>query len=64
VSKQNNKKFSSGVNDSGGAPGAAITSANLQIKKILTALMGYSEAKGKLVHENNPKSKLSWHCPF
>jgi hypothetical protein len=28
------------------------------------ALMGYSEAWGKLIHEKNLKSKISWHCPF
>ncbi len=32
-------------------------------KKIETALMVYSGAWGKLIHENQ-KSKISWHCPF
>ncbi len=26
--------------------------------------MGYSGAGGKLIHEKNLKSKISWHCPF
>ncbi len=26
--------------------------------------MGYSVAEGKLIHEKNQKSKISWHCPF
>jgi hypothetical protein len=26
--------------------------------------MVYSEAWGKLIHEKNLKSKISWHCPF
>jgi hypothetical protein len=25
--------------------------------------MGYSGAGGKLIHEKNQKSKISWHCP-
>ncbi len=34
-------------------------------KKIETALIGYSGAWGKLIHEKkNPTSKISWHCPF
>ena len=28
------------------------------------ALMGYSGAWEKLIHEKNLKSKISWHCPF
>jgi hypothetical protein len=28
------------------------------------ALIGYSEAWGKLVHEKYLLSKISWHCPF
>ncbi len=28
------------------------------------ALKGYSRACGKLLYENNLKSKLSWQCPF
>ncbi len=26
--------------------------------------MLYSGALGKLIHEKNQKSKISWHCPF
>ncbi len=26
--------------------------------------MIYSGAWGKLIHEKNQKSKISWHCPF
>ncbi len=26
--------------------------------------MVYSGAWGKLIHEKNQKSKLSWHCPL
>ncbi len=26
--------------------------------------MAYSGAWGKLIHEKNQKSKISWHCPF
>jgi hypothetical protein len=26
--------------------------------------MEYSRAWGKLIHEKNLKSKISWHCPF
>ncbi len=26
--------------------------------------MRYSGAGGKLIHEKNPKQKISWHCPF
>jgi hypothetical protein len=33
-------------------------------KKIETALMVYSGAWGKLIHEKNQKSKISWHFPF
>ncbi len=33
-------------------------------KKFETILMGYSGAGGKLIHEKNLKSKISWHCPF
>jgi hypothetical protein len=29
-----------------------------------TALMVYSGVWGKLNHEKNQKSKISWHCPF
>jgi hypothetical protein len=27
-------------------------------------LKGYSGTWGKLIHEKNLKSKISWHCPF
>jgi hypothetical protein len=33
-------------------------------KKFETALLVYSGAWGKLIHEKNQKSKISWHCPF
>ncbi len=33
-------------------------------KKFETTLMVYSGAWGKLIHEKNQKSKISWHCPF
>ncbi len=33
-------------------------------KKFETALMVYSGAGGKLSHEKNQKSKISWHCPL
>jgi hypothetical protein len=33
-------------------------------KKLETALIVYSGAWGKLIHEKNRKSKISWHCPF
>ncbi len=33
-------------------------------KKFETALMMYSGAWGKQIHEKNQKSKISWHCPF
>ncbi len=26
--------------------------------------MIYSDAWGKMIHEKNQKSKISWHCPF
>jgi hypothetical protein len=26
--------------------------------------MVYSRAWEKLIHEKNPKQKISWHCPF
>ncbi len=32
-------------------------------KKIRNGLMVYSGAWGKLIHEKNLKSKISWHCP-
>ncbi len=33
-------------------------------KKFETALLVYSGAWGKLIHEKKQKSKISWHCPF
>ncbi len=33
-------------------------------KKFETTLIVYSGAWGKLIHEKNQKSKISWHCPF
>jgi hypothetical protein len=33
-------------------------------KKFETALVVYSGAWGKLIHEKNQKRKISWHCPF
>jgi hypothetical protein len=33
-------------------------------KKIETALIVYSGAWGKLIHEKNQKSKISRHCSF
>ncbi len=33
-------------------------------EKIRNGLMVYSVAWGKLIHEKNQKSKISWHCPF
>ncbi len=33
-------------------------------KNFETALMVYSGAWGKLIHEKNQKSKILWHCPF
>ena len=32
-------------------------------KKFETALMVNSGDWGKLIHEKNQKSKISWHCP-
>jgi hypothetical protein len=28
------------------------------------AIIGYTGAWGKLIHEKNLKSKISWQCPF
>jgi hypothetical protein len=39
-------------------------SAPIVLKKIETALTGYSGAWGKLFHEKNLKMKISWYCPF
>jgi hypothetical protein len=33
-------------------------------KKFEIAVMVYSGAWGKPIHEKNQKSKISWHCPF
>jgi hypothetical protein len=33
-------------------------------KKFETALLIYSRVWGKLIHEKNLKSKISWHCNF
>ncbi len=33
-------------------------------KKLEMAVMVYSCAWGKLIHEKKQKSKISWHCPF
>ncbi len=33
-------------------------------KKFETAWMGYAGAWGKLIHEKNLRSKISWHYPF
>ena len=71
MSKQNYYNFSAwrffpvatGVVDTGGKPWAANISTNFR-KKFETTLMVYSRAWGKLIHEKNQKSKISWHCPF
>ncbi len=47
-------KFFTGVNDTCGK----------FLNKFETALMRYSGAWGKLIHEKNLKSKILWHCPF
>ncbi len=48
------------------ATGVAVGCENLReiSNKFHTVLMGYSVAGGKLIHEKNLKSKISWHCPF
>ncbi len=33
-------------------------------EKFEMAQIVYSGAQGKLIHEKNLKSKISWHCPF
>ncbi len=33
-------------------------------EKFETSLLGYLEVCGKLIHEKNLKSKISWHSPF
>ncbi len=53
-------------------PVSLIPVANLELrihlrefsKKFETTIMVYSGAWGKLIHEKNKKSKISWHCPF
>ncbi len=44
-------------------PWAANISANFR-KKFETALMVYSGAWGKMIHEKHQKLKILWHCPF
>ncbi len=51
-------KFATGVVDTGGQSLAANISANFR-KKFETALMVYSRAWGKLIHEKNQKQKIS-----
>ncbi len=51
------------VNDTVGVPRVANISPNFQ-KKLETALLVYSGAWGKLIHEKNLKSKISSHYPF
>jgi hypothetical protein len=51
-------KFAAGVVDTGGQPRDANISANFR-KKFETALMVYSGAWGKLIHEKNQKQKIS-----
>ncbi len=50
------------IEDTGGAPWAANVYANF--RKFETALMVYSGAWEKLIHEKKQKSKISWHRPF
>jgi hypothetical protein len=51
-------KFATSVVDTGGQPLAANISANFR-KKFKTALMVYSRARGKLIHEKKQKQKIS-----
>ncbi len=53
-----------GVNDTGGAPWAGNMYLREFSEKFEAALMVYSGAWGKLIHEENQKSKISWRCPF
>ncbi len=55
--------FATGVNHTSSQPWAANIFANFQ-KKFDSALMVYSVAWGKLIHEKNQKQKILWHCPF
>jgi hypothetical protein len=34
------------------------------LKKFKTALLVYSGAWGKLIHEKNQNQTISWHCPY
>jgi hypothetical protein len=60
--KQNNYNFSdgrlfpyaTGLNDTGGAPSVVNISKNVR-KKFETALMRYSDAWGKRIHEKKPE---------
>ncbi len=54
--------FATSVNDTGGKPWAADISAILE--KIWNGPNGILRGLGKLIHEKNQKSKISWHCPF
>jgi hypothetical protein len=46
--------------------GLAYISEICRLKKTVAwpSLQIYSGAWGKLIHEKNQKSKISWHCPF
>ncbi len=69
-------KFASGVNDTGGKFAKIIKIFQFEdfchlppvscefSKKFETALLVYSGAWGKLIHEKKQKSEISWHCPF
>jgi hypothetical protein len=48
--------FAAGIVDTGCQPWSANISANFR-KKFETALMVYSEAWGKLIHEKKPEAK-------
>jgi hypothetical protein len=50
-----------GVNETGSKFPAVLREFS---KKFETALMVYSGAWGKLIHEKNQKSKILWHCPL
>jgi hypothetical protein len=52
------------INDTGGAPWAANISANFREKKIETALIGYSEAWVKLIHEKTWRRKSRGTVPL
>ncbi len=62
-------QIATGINDIGDKLATSVNVTELRIslqisKKIETALMVYSTAWGKLIHEKNQKSKISLHCPF